>query len=99
MTELRENISKRFAILVYPEVQQELAKLAKQYKVSQSIVAKTLLDLVDRQKLDEVLKVKYVAKIEGRSSKTAILKRLAALNAEQLADLLAKSEQHKEVTS
>lgn len=91
ISEAKENVSKRFAILVYPEVQQEFAKLAKQYKVSQSVVAKTLLDIVDRQKLDDVLKIKYVEKMDNRTSKTALLKRLSGLSAEQLAELLNKS--------
>ena len=93
------NSKKRFAILVYPEVQQGMLKLAKQYKVSQSIIAETLYNMADLEKLGELLSLKFAEKIEAKNSKKEILKRLSRMSGEQLAGILVKADQDKEVVA
>lgn len=76
------NSKKRFAILIYPEVQQGMLKLAKQYKVSQSIIAKTLYNMADLERLGELLSLKFAGKIEAKNSKKEIIKRLSGMSNE-----------------
>lgn len=91
--------SKRFAILVYPEVQQGLFKLAKQYRVSQSVVVETLYNMTDLDRLGELLSLKFEEKINAREYKKDILKRLSGMGNEQLASILAKAHQDNEVVA
>lgn len=89
-----ENSSeKRFAIIVEEPVQKELAKLAKLHGVSQSVVTKTLLEIVDPERLKSSLEDKRAEKVAGRVSKTSLLKQLSGLDQEQLATLLKQLNQ------
>lgn len=90
MTEMTKE--KRFAIIVEEPVQKELAKLAKLHGVSQSVVTKTLLEIVDPSALKSALEAKREEKLAGRTSKTSLLKQLAGLDQEKLAALLAQLE-------
>lgn len=79
---------KRLAILLYPNVQRRIAELAKEHTLSQSDVVEVMLDnLLATPTHVEQLKAKREAKVSGRSSKTAILKSLSKLTADQLEEL------------
>lgn len=79
---------KRLAILLYPQVQRRVAELAKTHTLSQSDVVEVMVDLLNAQpNLEELMQAKRESKVAGRSSKTAILKSLSKLSAEQLEEL------------
>lgn len=79
---------KRLAILLYPHVQRRVAELAKTYTLSQSDVVEVMIGVLNAQpNIEELMKIKREAKVSGRSSKTAILKSLSKLSAEQLEEL------------
>lgn len=79
---------KRLAILLYPQVQRRVAELAKTYTLSQSDVVEVMIEVLTAQpNLEALMQAKRESKVAGRSSKTAILKSLSKLSAEQLEEL------------
>lgn len=87
---------KRLAILLHPPVQRRVATYAKDNKLSQSEVVEVLLELADQTPdLAERFTKKREAKVSGRSGKTAILKKLSRLSAEELAALASQLKDEK----
>lgn len=81
---------KRTAIVLEAEIQDKVATLAKTYKLSQGIVIQTMMDMLgDKPEFDAALKAKRIDKVSNRTGKTAILKKLAKLSAEELEALAA----------
>lgn len=90
---------KRLAVLLYPNIQRQIAELAKTHTLNQSEVIEVMLDIALAQNdLAERMKAKREAKAGARGSKTAILKSLSKLSAEQLEEL-AKMLPSKETTT
>lgn len=82
---------KRTAIVLEADIQEKVATLAKTHKLSQGQVIQTMLDmLVPNPEFEVNLKAKREEKVSGRTGKTAILKRLSKLSAEEL-EALANS--------
>lgn len=82
---------KRTAIVLEPEIQDKVASLAKNFKLSQGVVIDTMLELLaGKPEFEAALKAKREDKVGSRTGKTAILKRLSKLSAEELEEL-AKS--------
>jgi hypothetical protein len=79
---------KRTAIVLEADIQEKVATIAKTYKLSQGIVIQTMIDMVgDTPEFDTALKAKREDKVSNRTGKTAILKKLAKLSAEELEEL------------
>lgn len=83
---------RRFAVIVQDSVQTEIAALAKEHGVTQSIVIKALIEVCDKALLADTLKAKKQEKLAGRTSKSALLKRLAAMDSEKLKELLRQMD-------
>jgi len=82
---------KRTAIVLEADIQEKVATIAKTYKLSQGIVIQTMIDMVgNTPEFDTALKAKREDKVSNRTGKTAILKKLSKLSAEELEEL-AKS--------
>jgi hypothetical protein len=82
---------KRAAIVLELDIQEKVATIAKTYKLSQGQVIQTMIDMVGTTpEFDAALKAKRTEKVSNRTGKTAILKRLSKLSAEEL-EALAKS--------
>jgi hypothetical protein len=82
---------KRTAIVLEADIQEKVATIAKTYKLSQGIVIQTMMDMVgNTPEFDTALKAKREDKVSNRTGKTAILKKLSKLSAEELEEL-AKS--------
>jgi hypothetical protein len=82
---------KRTAIVLEADIQEKVATIAKTYKLSQGIVIQTMMDMVgNTSEFDTALKAKREDKVSNRTGKTAILKKLSKLSAEELEEL-AKS--------
>ena len=95
----KQKHEKRLAVLLYPEVQRRIAELAKTYTLNQSEVIEVMLDVLATQpNIEELMTAKREAKVSTRTSKTALLKSLSKLSAEQLEEL-AKMLPTKESTS
>ena len=79
---------KRTAIVLDASIQDRVAKLAKEHKINQGQVIDVMLDLLgDKPEFIEALKNKREEKVGGRTSKTAILKKLSKLSADELEEL------------
>lgn len=88
MTTEVETKGKRQPVMLDANIQGQIAEYAKAYKLSQSEVIEVALNLLGNSgKVDELLTAKREAKVSGRTSKTAILKSLSKLTAEQLEEL------------
>lgn len=82
---------KRTAIVLEADIQEKVATIAKTHKLSQGIVIQTMIDMVgNTPEFEAALKAKREDKVSNRTGKTAILKKLAKLSAEELEEL-AKS--------
>lgn len=81
---------KRTAIVLEADIQDKVATIAKNYKLSQGQVIQTMIDMVGTTpEFDAALKAKRIDKVSNRTGKTAILKKLAKLSAEELEALAA----------
>lgn len=79
---------KRTAIVLEADIQEKVATIAKTYKLSQGIVIQTMMDMVgNTPEFDAALKAKREDKVSNRTGKTAILKKLSKLSAEELEEL------------
>lgn len=79
---------KRLAVLLYPQVQRKVAEVARAHTLNQSEVIEVAIDnLLLQPNLGQLMQAKRESKVAGRTSKTAILKSLSKLNAEQLEEL------------
>jgi hypothetical protein len=87
-TETKE-AEKRYSIIVGKEVQERLASIAKEYKISQTDVVLTLVENTDLEAMAPKFKAKREDKVKSRGSKSAVLERLKGLSPEQLEKLLA----------
>ena len=82
---------KRLAILLHPPVQRKVAGFAKEHKLPQSEVVEVLLELAEQTPdIAERFAKKREIKVSGRTGKTALLKKLSKLSAEDLAALAAQ---------
>lgn len=82
---------KRTAIVLEADIQEKVATIAKTHKLSQGIVIQTMMDMVgNTPEFEAALKAKREDKVSNRTGKTAILKKLSKLSAEELEEL-AKS--------
>ncbi len=82
---------KRLAILLHPPVQQRVAVIAREHKLSQSEIIEVLVDLLEATpNAAELFAKKRESKVSGRTGKTALLKKLSKLSAEELAALTAQ---------
>lgn len=82
---------KRTAIVLEADIQEKVATIAKTHKLSQGIVIQTMIDMVgNTPEFEAALKAKREDKVSNRTGKTAILKKLSKLSAEELEEL-AKS--------
>lgn len=79
---------KRTAIVLSTQIQDRVAKLAKEHKINQGQVIEVMLDLLtDKPEFVEAMKTKRTEKVGGRTSKTSLLKKLSKLSAEELENL------------
>lgn len=93
---MTQDHDKRLAILLHPPVQKRVAAFAKDHKLSQSEVIEVFLELAESTPdLAERFTKKRDAKVSGRSGKTALLKKLSKLSAEELAALAAQVKDEK----
>jgi hypothetical protein len=92
MTEnVKATAAKRTAIVLDPAIQDRVADLAKNHKLNQGQVIEVMLDmLTDKPDFIEALKSKREQKVSSRTGKTAILKKLSKLSADQLEALAAQ---------
>lgn len=82
---------KRLAILLHPPIQREIAALAKEHKLSQSEIIEVMVEAIkDVPDMTERFTKRRESKVGGRSGKTAILKKLSKLSAEELEALAAQ---------
>lgn len=82
---------KRTAIVLEADIQEKVATIAKTHKLSQGVVIQTMIDMVgNTPEFEAALKAKREDKVSNRTGKTAILKKLSKLSAEELEEL-AKS--------
>lgn len=82
---------KRTAIVLDASIQDRVAKLAKEHKINQGQVIDVMLDLLaDKPEFLEALKNKREEKVGGRTSKTALLKKLSKLSQDELEELAKK---------
>ena len=80
-----KSVPKRTAIVLEPEIQDQVAVLARTHKLPQGLVIQTMIDMVrDKPEFIAALQAKRVEKVSNRTGKTALLKRLAKLSAEEL---------------
>jgi Zn-dependent peptidase ImmA (M78 family) len=97
MTELTESTEstqtskaeKRYSIIVGEDAQTKLASIAKEFKISQSVVVVTLLDNIDMTVMAHKFKAKREEKVSTRGTKKTMLSKLRSLTPEQLEKLLA----------
>jgi hypothetical protein len=81
---------KRTAIVLEADIQEKVAVIARHHKLSQGVVIQTMIDMVgDTPEFLERLKAKREDKVSNRTGKTAILKKLSKLSADELEALAA----------
>ena len=83
---------RRFSVIVNKDVQENIAKLAKEHKISQSDVIMTLYENSDLVALKSKFEAKREVKVNSRGSKSAVLAKIGKLTPEQLEKLLASLE-------
>lgn len=77
--------SKRTAIVLEADIQERVAVIAKEHKLTQGQVILTMLEmLTDKPEFIQALKAKREQKVNSRTGKTALLKKLSKLSAEEL---------------
>lgn len=87
---------KRNAIVLDADIQEKVATIARDHKLSQGIVIQTMIDMVgDTPEFTAALKTKRENKVNNRTGKTAILKKLSRLSAEELEVLAAMLKDDK----
>jgi len=90
MTTSATSAPKRTAIVLDADIHERVAKVARTYKLSQGIVIDAALDMVgDTPEFDAALKARRTEKVESRTGKTALLKKLSKLSADELEALTA----------
>lgn len=96
MTSLNEATKaapKRNAIVLDGAIQERVAKIAREAKLTQGVVILAMMDLLEgTPEFDAKLKELRDTKVGGRTGKTALLKKLAKLSAEDLERLAASLE-------
>ena len=81
--------AKRAAIVLEAEIQERVAKMARLYKLSQGQIILTLLELCEgTERFEKAIQDRREAKTSSRVGKTAMLKQLSKLSAEQLDELM-----------
>lgn len=91
MSETAKSPAKRTAIVLDPGIQDRVAVISKEYKLNQGLVIEVMLDMLQgKPEFEEALKAKRDIKVNSRTGKTAILKRLSKLSPEQLETLAAR---------
>lgn len=81
---------KRTAIVLEADIQEKVAKVARLHKLSQGVVIDTMLDMVgETPEFVQALQARRTEKVQNRTGKTALLKRLSKLSAEELETLTA----------
>ena len=83
----------RFSIIVDKTVQEKVAAVAKEHKISQSEVIMTLYENADLEALKPKFDAKRETKVSTRGSKSALLARIGKLTPEQLEKLLSSVSQ------
>lgn len=78
----------RFSIIVDKSVQEKVAAIAKEHKISQSEVIMTLYENADLEALKPKFEAKREVKVNTRGSKSALLARISKLSPEQMEKLL-----------
>jgi hypothetical protein len=79
--------TKRYSVIINTAAQKRLGSIAKQFKISQGAVLEVLIDKADLDALTPELEARREAKTSTRSSKAALMEKLATLTPEQLAFL------------
>jgi len=83
----------RYAILTDKDTQARVATLSKDHKLNQGIVVSVMLDMLEgRQEFIDALAKRREERVSSRSGKTALLKKLSQLSAEELAELAKQLE-------
>lgn len=81
--------AKRAAIVLETDIQERVAKLARQNKLSQGQIILTMLELCEgTPKFEEAIKNRQDAKNMNKRGKTAMLKELSKFSAEDLSALV-----------
>lgn len=89
-------VQKRTAIVLEADIQEKVATIARDNKLSQGIVIQTMMDMLGgTPEFAAALKVKREDKVNNRTGKTAILKKLSRLSAEELEVLAAMLKDDK----
>jgi hypothetical protein len=81
---------KRNAIILDEAIQQRVAALAKEHQLNQGEAIEVMMDMLQgKPEFNAAMKAKRDDKVNSRTGKTAILKRLSKLTPEQLNHLAA----------
>ncbi len=81
---------KRTAIVLDASIQEKVAVIARAHKLNQGVVIETMIDMVsDTPEFIAALQAKRDDKVSNRTGKTAILKKLSKLSADELEALAA----------
>lgn len=81
---------KRTAIVLDASIQEKVAVIARAHKLNQGVVIETMIDMVsDTPEFIAALQAKREDKVSNRTGKTAILKKLSKLSADELEALAA----------
>lgn len=84
----KKQVVPRFSIIVDKTVQEKVAAVAKEHKISQSEVIMTLYENADLEALKPKFDAKRETKVSTRGSKSALLARISKLSPEQMEKLL-----------
>lgn len=83
--------AKRAAIVLEADIQDRVAKLARYHKLSQGHIILTMLELCEgKPEFEQAVQARREAKVSNKVGKTAMLKELAKLSADDL-DALMKA--------
>jgi hypothetical protein len=89
-------VPKRTAIVLDADIHEKVATIARDHKLPQGVVIQTMIDMVgDKPEFVARLKEKRDDKVSSRTGKTAILKKLSKLSAEELEALAAMLKDEK----
>lgn len=93
MNETTKTAPKRNAIVLDGAIQERVARLARDAKLTQGVVINAMMDLLEgTPQFEDKLKELRESKLGSRTGKTAILKKLSKLSAEELEKLAASLE-------
>jgi hypothetical protein len=79
--------TKRYTVILDKAAQGRLSTIAKQFKISQGQVLEVLIDKADLKALTPELNARREAKTSTRTTKSALIEKLATLTPEQKAYL------------